>query len=80
MKNKIMVVKNGGRMNFYLHSDAGRMYLFAQEFSKGVYVYFKNGRAEAEIKQFNKWNLNPRLDKTITKLPMYIRYVMKECA
>lgn len=80
MKNKITVSKNGSKINFYLNSDAGRLYLFAQEFSKGVYVYFKNGRAEAELRQFNKWNLNPRLDKTITKIPMYIRHLLKECA
>ena len=43
-----------------------------------VYNFFQKGKSEAEIRSFKKWNDNPRLDKTIEKIPMYARYVRKE--
>lgn len=78
--NKITIVKRNNIIDFYYHVKEGKKYLFSQKFSKGVYEYFQNGRLELEILAFKKWNHNPRLDKTISKLPMYIRYVLKECA
>ena len=62
-------------LNFYLVSRAGSNYLFTQKFSKGVYEYFKNGKSEREVKAFNKWEKNPRLNKTIEKIPTYTKYV-----
>lgn len=80
MKNKITVSKSNNQIHFYLIAGGHKMYMFSQTFTKGVYAFFAGGRSESEIKGFKGWNTNPRLDKTITKLPMYIRYTMKECA
>ncbi len=77
MKNKIIVSKLNEKLHFYLVSNGKRHYLFTQDFSKGVYQFFKSGRSESELHKYNLWRKNPRLDKTIEKIPMYMRYVLK---
>ena len=77
MKTKIVVSKKDNCLYFYLVENAERIFLFTQSFTKGVYNFFRFGKAESEIKSFNKWNDNPRLDKTIEKIPIYTRYVRK---
>ncbi len=77
MKNKINVQRNNQNLDFYLRSNNGEFYLFSQDYSKGVYEYFKNGRSVNEIRKFNKWKKNPRLNKTIDRLPQQIQYVEK---
>ena len=42
MKNKIMVNKLNEKLHFYLISNGKRYYLFTQDFSKGVYQFFKS--------------------------------------
>ena len=78
MKSKIIVTKKNGKMNFFLQTKEGRFFLFSQNFSKGVYQFFCKGKSESEIISFKKWNRNPRLDKTIEKIPLYTKYVRKE--
>lgn len=77
MKSRISVQKDKQNLDFYLHSNNGEFYLFSQDYSKGVYEYFKNGRSVNEIRKFDKWNKNPRLNKTIERLPKQIQYVEK---
>lgn len=79
-KNKIIIKDRNKKMDFYLLSGRDRLYLFTQNYSKGVYNFFRNGRSESEIRHYNKWDKNPRLDKTIEKLPVYIQYVLCETA
>lgn len=80
MKKRITITKANEQLHFYLTTDRGRTYLFTQAFSKGVYDYFRRGRSERELREFKNWNKNPRLDKTIEKIPMYTYYVMREIA
>lgn len=80
MKKRITITKANEQLHFYLTTDRGRAYLFTQSFSKGVYDYFRRGRSERELREFRNWNKNPRLDKTIEKIPMYTHYVMHEFA
>ncbi len=77
MKSRINVQRDQQKLNFYLRSNDGEFYLFSQDYSKGVYEYFKNGRSVNEIRKFDKWNKNPRLNKTIYRLPKQIQYVEK---
>ena len=77
MKEKIVVRRAKEGLVFYMNSRKGRIYLFTQRFSKAVYNFFLPGRCEEELKKFHSWNRNPRLDKTIEKLPSYIRYARK---
>lgn len=79
MKQKIFIEKKSEQIHFYLKSSAlGKMYLFSQRFTKAVYDYFIQERSLNEILGFKKWYHNPRLDKTISKIPMYIRYAERE--
>ena len=78
MKRKITVKKSADSLSFYLMTELSPVFLFTQRFSKGVYEYFRKGRSEAEIKAFKRWNRNPRLDKTIEKLPLYLHFAQKE--
>lgn len=80
MKKKITVKSMNNHLYFYLRSDQGEQLLFMQKFTRGVYRYFRNGISESQLRAYHYWNRNPRLDKTIEKLPIYITYVMRECA
>ena len=80
MKKRITITKADEKLHFYLTTECGRTYLFTQDFSKGVYDYFRRGRSERELYEYKQWNKNLRLDKTIEKILMYIRYVLREVA
>ncbi len=80
MKNKITVQTTGKTIRFYLHTAGKRFYLCSQKFTREVYEFFRQGRSENEVRSFHMWNRDLRLDKTITKLPMYIHYVLKYVA
>lgn len=80
--DRIIVDKSKNALHFYYQyaSCRGRQkqYLFSQKFSLSVYKYFGcKGRTLGEIYDFNKWG-NPKLTKTITRLPIWIEYVLKE--
>lgn len=68
------------KLNFYLVTGGKTIYLFTQDYTKGVYDFFKHGRSANELRQFKNWRKNPRLDKTIEKIPIYRTYVMREIA
>ena len=62
---------------FYLIHPTGRYYLFYQSFTKAAFYYFRNGRTEAELREY-KFKGNKRLNKTVSEtIPLYIRYVLK---
>lgn len=66
-------------LHFYLWSkNHGEIYLFTDPYSKGLFEYFKDGRSEKEIIHYSSWDKNPRLDKTISKIPKYIKYLLNE--
>lgn len=77
MTNKITVSKANDMITFYLHAGGKRFFLFVQKYSKGVYDFFAGGRSVNEIRNFKMWNKNPRLDKTISKIPLYVKYVIR---
>ena len=68
------------KLNFYLVKEGKTHYLFTQNYTKGVYDFFKHGRSANELRQLKNWRKNPRLDKTIEKIPIYRTYVMREIA
>ena len=79
MKKKITVRSIDNYLYFYLRSEQGEQFLFTQKFTRGVYRYFRNGISESQLRAYRCWDRNPRLDKTIERLPAYITYVMREC-
>lgn len=80
MANQIIVRSGIDTLNFYLKNRWGTYYMFTQAYTPGVYKYFRGGRSENEIRNFKKWEDNPRLSKTIQRLPGQIEYVMREYA
>ncbi|TYZ22924.1 hypothetical protein [Selenomonas ruminis] len=79
MEGKIIIKNISDMIHFYWTSlKFGTMYLFSQKFSKGVFDFFCWGRAITEVLSFKNWNRNPKLDKTITKFPIYMKYALKE--
>lgn len=70
-KNDIEFIK------FYLIHPTGSYYLFQKEFSKGVYFYFRSGRAVNELYEY-KYKKNKCLNKIVSEtLPIFIDYVLK---
>ena len=80
MKRKIIAQKVEGNLHFYLKSKRSTQYLFMQRYTRGVYDYFRFGISENQLHSFSSWDRNPRLDKAIEKIPLYINYVLRECA
>ena len=80
INGKIVVTKTKDRIHYYYIVENSRLYLFTDKFTKGLYTYFRDGKSVEEIKKYKTWGRNPRVDKTVTKIPAYIKYVMKECA
>lgn len=80
IKGKITITKTRDYIHFYYVAENNRLYLFAYKFTKGLYIYFHNGKSIGELSKYKNWERNPRVDKTVTKIPIYIKYMMKECA
>ncbi len=77
-KERIEIIRNRNRINFYLVFEGQRHWLFSQDFSVSVYDYFKFGRSVQEMRKHNFWTRNPRLAKTIDRIPAMIRYIKRE--
>lgn len=80
VKQRIEITTTPNKIHFYVISrEYGRLYLFSQRYSTGVYRYFCKGRSMTEIRNFHNWN-NFRLEKTVLRILKMIDYVMKEVA
>jgi len=85
MKNKVIVKRNehdidNWLIDFYFVTGKQTIYLFSQNYTQGVYDYFRNGRSENELYKFKGWKTNPTLGKIIKKIPLYKKYILKEIA
>ena len=83
MKDRIEIAigfDNKGQkvLNFYVHSDLGRLYLHTWDFSLGVYKYFRNGKSASELFK-HRYDRNKALNKIVDRLPAYIKDA-KRCA
>ncbi len=65
-------------LNFYWERNHGKIWLFSQRYTSGVHKQFQNGLRDYDIRNYKKWNRNPRLDKTMKKIPMYVAYASRE--
>ncbi len=66
------------KLSFFLVDRTGKYWLFDQKFSMGVHTFFQNGVRDYQVRNYGRWGKNPRLDKTITKIPIYVKYLLKE--
>lgn len=79
--NSLFANRENAKLQFFLVTNKEEYYLFEQNFSKGVYLYFQNGVWLSQIRRYKNWNKNMRLDKVIEeRIPQYTRYLMKEIA
>ena len=67
-----------GDHNFYLQVNKQEYYLFSQIYRKSVQSYFNNGILLADIYDFSKAHRNNAITHTLTKLPLYIKYIESE--
>ena len=67
-----------GVHSFYLITEGQKYYLFSQNYRKGVQEYFAKGVSLKESMDFAKNHKDSAIIRTMTKLPMYIRYIEKE--
>ena len=79
MKNRIEIKKSNNQIHFYLRSEKyGRQYLFSKPFTNGEYQYFKDGCSENQLRSYNRWNRNPRLDKTVQRVIRMCGYIERD--
>ena len=67
-----------GVHSFYLVSGGREYFLFNQNYRKGVQEYFNNGVYLDRAMNYSKAHNDSALVRTMTKLPMYIKYIEKE--
>lgn len=70
--------KQRGEHNFFLTTGKETYYLFSQKYRKGVNRYFAKGVTINESMAFAKGRYDKAIMNTMTKLPLYIRYIEKE--
>lgn len=72
------VVRIPGKMlDFFWENRGKRMYLFRQRYNMTVYNLFCLGVRDYELRKYRNWNHNPRVDKTIKKIPVYMADAMR---
>lgn len=67
-----------GVHSFYLVTGGEEYFLFSQNSRKGVQEYFSRGVTIDDSMKFAKTKNDSAIIRTMTKLPMYIRYIEKE--
>lgn len=70
-------VTNAGEHAFYLIDGNERYYLFSQKFKYGVQKYFSKGVSLRDSTNFSKSHNDSALRKTMSKIPLYIKYIEK---
>lgn len=67
-----------GVHSFYLVNEGRKYFLFNQNYRKGVHKYFNKGVLLSQAINYSKAHHDNALLRTMTKLPIYIKYIEKE--
>lgn len=67
-----------GIHSFYLKNGNEEYFLFCQSFRKGVQDYYGCGVHLDKARDYSKSNHDEAIRRTMTKLPIYIKYIEKE--
>ena len=67
-----------GELNFYLRYNGTSYYLFQQPYRKSVCAFFERGFYLDDAFNYSRAKRNPRIVKTISKLPFAIHYIESE--
>lgn len=63
---------------FYLINEGKVYYLFSQDYRKGVQDFYHKGVLLNESLNFSKAHKDTAIERTMSKIPMYIKYIEKE--
>lgn len=64
--------------SFFLITSGTTYFLFSQDYRKGVHEYYKNGVRLDEATNFSRSHRDNAIRRTMTKIPIYIKYIEKE--
>ena len=67
-----------GKQNFFLLNGMDEYFLFNEDFKKGVHDYYFRGVRLDDANNFSKCKRNTALMKTMSKIPMYVKYLERE--
>ena len=67
-----------GVHSFFLMAGGKEYFLFNQDYRKGVQEYFNKGVSLSQAMNYSKAHNDSALIRTMTKLPMYIKYIERE--
>lgn len=71
-------VTKRGIHSFYLVVDGKKYWLFSQKYRKGVQKYYRKGVTINQAIDYSKAHKNTAIEKTMSKIPIHIKYVEKE--
>jgi len=71
-------VSKQGDHTFYLRLDGDEYYLFTQKHRKSVHKFYSDGVRLDDAIDFGRSHRDNAITRTMSKLPMYIRYIEKE--
>lgn len=66
------------RHSFFLKKEDETIFLFSQTYRHGVANYYRKGVSLKEAMDHSRSHHDRALARTMTKIPMYIKYVEKE--
>lgn len=78
MRTMIYCKPADGNHSFYMVKDGRTYYLFSQDYRRGVQEYYSRGVTLNEAINYSRSHKDSAIQRTMSKLPMYIRYVEKE--
>ena len=67
-----------GIHSFYLVMGSEEFFLFSQAYRKGVDDYYVSGVLLNEAMNYSKAHKDSAITRTMSKIPMYVRYIEKE--
>ena len=79
MKTKIYCETSiKGAHSFFMINNGQEYYLFSQDYRKGVQEYYSRGVSLDEAINFAKSRKDNAIRRTMSKIPMYVKYIEKE--
>ena len=79
MNAKIYCKTTGkGIHSFYLQLRNETYFLFSQSYRKGVQDFYQNGVMLSDSFNHSKSHHDNAIERTMTKIPLYIKYIEKE--
>ena len=67
-----------GKTDFYMEADGVHYFLFSQRKYCGVTKYYRNGVCLKDAINHKRGKSDYAIHKTMTKLPVYIKYIERE--